>query len=229
MKKTIALIAVFGILALAFWGCNEKNVTEPASENSAAASDDKHGSEDTAEQSAAETTAPDESSAESEEPKTSVEFTAKAKRFNHFDDVNYFKDDTTLLLTAAELDSFRENVMYDDEYYRDDALAEALSAYDEAFFETHDLLIVDVELHSGSIIASVKDVYITESEGSRILNVLIDEHYPYAEYDPETSMWEVLVTDDMAQWFLFVELDKDCDAGNATLNFITSESFGEEQ
>ncbi len=228
MKKLIVLVAVFVALAFVFWGCNEKDVKDDVSENSVASSSEEHSSEDTVEQSSTEETVSSEDSAESEEPRTSVEFTAREERFDYFDNVNHFEDDTTLILTKAELDSFLENTLYDDENHSNDALTEALSAYDEAFFESKDLLIVDVEMESGSIIVSVKDVYFTESEDTRILNVLIDKNYPYATYHPETSEWEVAVTDDLAQWFLFVELDKSYDAENAVLNLITKESFGKE-
>ncbi|MBQ8642805.1 MAG: hypothetical protein IJ480_11385 [Clostridia bacterium] len=107
----------------------------------------------------------------------------------------------TLIRSAEELEAYYEAVKdrYDLErkgtVYADTTIGflDACDRYDEAYFTTHDLLLVLLEEGSGSIRHEVGSLVRTED--AWLLDVI--------RIEPEVC------TDDMAQWHIMIEVEKD--------------------
>lgn len=107
--------------------------------------------------------------------------------------VHRFDDAAALAAFIEEADAyFQFDVSYSDDNPGEESLAEAFAKYDDAFFEGSRLLVIYMQERSGSIRHEIGDVAI--QDGTLLVTV--------RRVVPEAG------TDDMADWFLLLELGK---------------------
>ena len=102
-----------------------------------------------------------------------------------------------------ELDHFYR--VNKDDFAFDQYLNEAVSAYDEEFFEDKYLLIIPTKSGSGSVEYNVKSVAAKTVNGQMTNRVVVEVSSPD------------IVTYDMAQWFIILELDREYMPGSKYL------------
>lgn len=127
-----------------------------------------------------------------------IDFNAEIVRTSY----NKKKLNPHILKEKWELDNFyrinKEDFSFDSSYeIAGSSLSEVIAAYDEAFFKDKYLIVVPIKGASGSEEHSVKNVIAKTVNGFLTVEVIMKAFYPMAQ------------TADMAQWFAFVELDRE--------------------
>lgn len=136
-----------------------------------------------------------------------IEFDAQYIRTNgYIDGENYSK--ALWITDAAELNEYYEENK--EKYYLDSnenlasdntiGFIDAISKYDDAFFENYDLILVVLEEPSGSIRHKVTDVILQPSSMNKLqylVQPVIERNVPEAG------------TDDMAEWHIIIEISKE--------------------
>lgn len=136
-----------------------------------------------------------------------IEFDAQYIRTNgYIDGENYPK--ALWITDAAELNEYYEENK--EKYYLDSnenpasdntiGFIDAISKYDDAFFENYDLILVVLEEPSGSIRHKVTDVILQPSSMNKLqylVQPVIERNVPEAG------------TDDMAEWHIIIEISKE--------------------
>ncbi len=118
---------------------------------------------------------------------------------------NHRWPETTIISSVEELNDYYEiykdkfDLERKDKVYSDTTIGflDACDKYDETYFETKSLVLFMVDARSGSIRHLVKSVGIAEEDGEEKLVITI------------TSQVPEVMTDDIAYWICFVELEKE--------------------